>query len=180
MKRTLVWKRVDTVGLEYAELALEPLSMEGEIIVVEGAAPFAVSYRVICDGAGATERAVFRMKGGKADGEHTLVRGPTGVWTLDGAVQPQVQGLLDVDLSVTPSTNTPPLRRLRLGIGQHAEVTAAWVQFPSLAVAPLRQVYRRVGATTYEYRAPDLDFEAELELDADGILRTYSGLWTQC
>ena len=179
MKRTVVWKRIDTAGLEYAEIALNPLSIEGEVVVVEAAVPFAVSYRVTCDAAGATERAAVRTRCAGAESERVLLRVPAGGWTLDGVPQPHLEGMLDVDLSVTPSTNTPPLRRLRLAVGQRAEVIAAWVRFPSVDVAPLRQIYRRVSATVYEYEAPDLDFTAELECDEDGVVRTYSGLWTQ-
>jgi hypothetical protein len=179
MKRTIVWKRVDTTGLEYADVTLSPLSIDGEVVVIEGGVPFAVSYRVTCDAGGATERAAVRLRCAGAESEHLLVRGAAGAWTLNGTPQPQLEGLMDVDLSVTPSTNTPPLRRLRLGVGQRAEVTAAWVRFPSLNVVPLRQIYRRVSATTYAYEAPDLHFDAELDCDEDGIVRTYSGLWTR-
>jgi hypothetical protein len=174
--RTVVWKRVDTAGLEYAEIAFNPLRLQGEVVVVEAGVPFAVSYRVACDTNGATERAAVRVRCEGTDNERLLVRGPGG-WTLNGTPQPQLEGLLDVDLSVTPSTNTTPLRRLRLGIGQRAEVTAAWVKLPSFEVVPLRQSYHRLTATTYAYEAPDLPFQADLECDDDGIIITYSGLW---
>jgi hypothetical protein len=90
---------------------------------------------------------------------------------------PELHGISDVDLSVTPSTNTPPLRRLGLGVGQATELTAAWVRLPSLDVAPLRQVYRRIEANIYEYDAPDLRFRATLEVDGDGVVRKYGALW---
>ena len=179
MNRTIVWKRLDTSGLEYAEIALDPLSIEGRVVVVEESVPFAVAYRVTCDAGGATERAALRVRCGGVEREHLLIREQTGGWTLDGVPKSQLEGLLDVDLSVTPSTNTPTLRRLRLAVGQSAEVTAAWVRFPSLEVAPLRQIYRRVSPGSYAYRAPDLDFEALLECDEEGLVITYSGLWSR-
>jgi hypothetical protein len=177
VNRALVWQRIDTVGVEYAELGWDPLRLQGEVVLVEDGAPFAVSYRVECDGAGLTARAHVQVKRSGAQDELTLTRGPAGDWAANGRARPELHGIADVDLSVTPSTNTPPIRRLGLGVGDAGEVTAAWVRLPSLEVAPLRQVYRRVEAGLYAYAAPDLQFRAELEVDADGVVRRYGDLW---
>jgi len=138
VKRVLVWQRIDTVGVEYAELGWDPVRLQGEVVLVEDGTPFAANGRPL----------------------------------------PELHGIADVDLSVTPSTNTPPIRRLGLSVGGRVDVTAAWVRLPSLDVAPLRQIYRRVEATTYQYDAPDLGFRAMLEVDEDGVVRKYGDLWT--
>jgi hypothetical protein len=177
VNRALLWQRVDTVGVEYAELEGDPLRLQGEVVVVEDGTPFAVSYRVDCDDAGLTARAHLQVKRGGVRDELTLLRRPAGDWTANGRALPELHEIADVDLSVTPSTNTPPIRRLRLGIGQAAEVTAAWVRLPSLEIAPLRQVYRRIAASTYAYEAPDLPFHAQLEVDGDGVVQSYGNLW---
>jgi hypothetical protein len=173
----LFWQRIDTVGGEYAELEWDPIRLEGEVVLVEDGAPFAVSYRVECDDAGLTARAQVQVKRSGVRDELTLTRGRAGDWTANGRSIPELRGIADVDLSVTPSTNTPPIRRLGLAVGQAAELTAAWVRLPSLDIAPLRQVYRRTEASLYAYEAPDLAFHAQLEVDDDGVVREYGGLW---
>jgi hypothetical protein len=177
VKRALVWRRIDTVGVEYADLESDPVRLQGEVVVVEDGTPFAVSYRVECDDAGLTTRAHVQVKRSGVREELTLTRGSAGDWAANGRSLRELDGIADVDLSVTPSTNTPPIRRLRLGVGQAAEVTAAWVKLPSLEVAPLRQVYRRMTARLYEYDAPDLQFRAKLEVDGDGVVQKYGALW---
>jgi hypothetical protein len=177
VKRALLWQRIDAVGVEYAELEWDPVRIQGEVVLVEDETPFAVSYRIECDGAGLTACAHVQVKRNGARDELTLTRGPAGDWTANGRSLPKLHGIADVDLPVTPSTNTPPLRRLGLGVGQAAEVTAAWVSLPSLNVAPLRQVYRRTEASIYAYEAPDLQFRAKLEVDGDGVVRKYGTLW---
>jgi len=168
---------MDTLGIEYAELGGDPLQLRGEVVLVEDRTPFAVSYEVDCDDAGFTARAHLRVRrNGRLD-ELTLSREPAGNWTANGRTLPELRGLGDVDLSITPSTNTPPLRRLGLGVGQSAEVTAAWVRLPALEVVPLRQVYRRVEASLYSYEAPGLQFRATLEIDGDGVVQRYGDLW---
>jgi hypothetical protein len=179
LRRTVVWRRVDTVGVEYAEIERSPLVLRGQVVVIEDGVPFAVTYCVECDSAGTTARTLVRCKKAEGDAELLFARSATGRWTMNGLPQPQLDGAADIDLSITPATNTIPIQRLSLSVGQSAEVTAAWLRFPSLGVAPLRQVYRRLSAVTYAYEAPDLGFAAELECDDDGVVRTYAGLWTR-
>ena len=76
-----------------------------------------------------------------------------GRWRLNGADCPAVEGCVDLDLNFSPSTNALPIRRLGLAVGQAAEVRAAWLRFPSFALEPLEQVYRRTGETTYRYES---------------------------
>jgi uncharacterized protein len=177
VNRVLLWQRVDTVGVEYAELGGDPVRIQGEVVLFEDRTPFAVSYDVECDEAGLTARAHLRVKRSGTLHELTLTRGPAGNWTANGRSLPELHGLGDVDLAVTPSTNTPPIRRLGLGVGQAAEVTAAWVKLPALEVVPLRQVYRRMESSIYDYEAPDLQFRATLEVDGDCVVRRYGDLW---
>lgn len=177
VNRALLWRRIDTVGVEYAELGWDPVRLQGEVVLLEDGTPFAVSYLVECDDAGLTARARVQVKRRGVRDELTLTRGRAGGWTANGRSLPALQGIADVDLSVTPSTNTPPIRRLRLKVGQAAALTAAWVRLPSLQIAPLRQVYRRTGVRLYAYAAPDLGFRAELEVDRDGVVRKYGDLW---
>jgi hypothetical protein len=179
MNRVLVWQRLDTVGLEYAEIATDPLRLAGDVVLREGGESCAISYSVECDAEEKTRSAAIRVKREGARKECRLRRSEGDLWTVDGIRVPGLDGLADVDLSITPSTNTPPIRRLRLAVGQRAEVTAAWVRFPELEVVPLRQVYRRTAPHLYEYEAPALDFAAELDCDEDGIVRAYGGLWTR-
>jgi hypothetical protein len=178
VNRVVLWKRLDGEGLEYATIDGPPLRIEGEVVLLDDGAPCAVSYRVDCDPSGASSRATVRLKQRGTVRERTLARSAGGMWTIDGADAPELLGLEDVDVAVTPSTNTLPLRRLALPVGARAEVTAAWVRFPSLDVVPLRQAYRRIAAGRYDYESPDHGFRAELTVDDEGIVQTYGALWT--
>jgi len=179
MKSVIGWQRLDTAGVEYAEVESAPLRLEGQLVFSSLGDPCAVSYRVDCDDAGITTRAVVCLRRAGLVSERTIVRHPDGSWTANDLALPELIGLLDVDLSVTPSTNTLPIRRLQLAIGQRADVTAAWVKFPSLDVVPLRQSYRRSAAGCYEYEAHDLGFRAQMSVDDEGLVHTYGGLWTR-
>jgi hypothetical protein len=99
-----------------------------------------------------------------------------GGWTVDGVPGPDLDGCLDVDLGVSPSTNTLPIRRLRLGVGEEASLHAVWVRFPDLVVEVLPQSYQRKAESIYRYQSDS--FEADLVVDDQGVVLRYGdSLW---
>jgi hypothetical protein len=83
-----------------------------------------------------------------------------------------LKGCTDIDLGCSPSTNTLPIRRLRLVIGATSTIQAAWVRFPELDVVKAAQTYSRLDEFTYRYTSGD--FSAELTADDDGLVMTYA------
>jgi len=96
-----------------------------------------------------------------------------GVWRLDGAEIAAVAGCIDIDLNFSPSTNTLPIRRLQLAIGEEAEVRAAWLRFPSFDLEPLVQRYRRLDEQSYHYESGS--FSAEVRVNDAGLVTSYQG-----
>ncbi|MBO0846216.1 MAG: putative glycolipid-binding domain-containing protein [Nocardioides sp.] len=93
-----------------------------------------------------------------------------------GTTRPsEYRNCVDVDLSFTPATNTLPIRRLGLGVGDQAEIEVAWLVWPGLDVRPVRQTYTRIAERRYRY-AQD-EFEAEIVVDDHGLVLEYQGLW---
>jgi hypothetical protein len=83
------------------------------------------------------------------------------------------------DLAFTPATNTLPIRRLGLAVGDSRDVTAAWVRYPELDLVPLPQSYTRLAATGYRYQSRDGAFTAELETDELGLVVRYPPGWSR-
>ena len=88
---------------------------------------------------------------------------------------PEFEDCVDVDLSFTPATNTLPIRRLGLEVGEEADIHVAWLVWPELGVRRVRQRYARLAPNRYRY-AQD-DFAAELTVDEQGLVLDYEGLW---
>ena len=109
-------------------------------------------------------------------GTLSLEHGADG-WTVDGASRPDLADAVDIDIVLTPFTNTLPIRRLDLAIGDHADLVMAWVDVPSLEVVPDPQRYTRLDDTHYRFESLDSDFTRDLEVDADGIVVSYPGLF---
>ena len=109
-------------------------------------------------------------------GTLTIEHGDDG-WVVDGESRPDLAEAVDIDIVLTPFTNTLPIRRHPLEIGEHADFVMAWVDVPSLEVSADPQRYTRLDDTHYRFDSLDSDFTRDLEVDADGVVVRYPGLF---
>ncbi len=177
--RTGLWQRVQGTGLERFELIQEADGwvLRGTILALEEQGPAQADYEVFCDAAWHTRRTVVSLRG--AAGERSLrLDVQDGHWFEDGNEREAVRGCIDVDISWSPSTNTLPIRRLGLEVGERSgPVTAAWVRLPELRLEPLPQEYERLAERRYRYSSRGGAFTAELDVDEDDLVVDYEGIW---
>jgi uncharacterized protein len=174
----LVWARLDEAGLERCRLWADPdggWTLDGVAVVLWEGVGHTATYRVVCDGSFATRTADVSVSWRDRE-RNVRLSSEGGRWRADQAL-PDVDGCVDVDIGFTPSTNTLPVRRLALEVGQSADVDAAWVRFPDLTVERLRQRYTRLAGRRYRYQSLDGGFIADLDVDDDGLVVTYEGIW---
>ena len=138
---------------------------------------FAARYKILCDAHWRVKKVEITEIGSDLTAE--LVGDGVGNW-LDGssAPQPQLGNAIDIDISITPFTNTLPIRRLNLQRGQSQEILAVYIQLPSIAITTDRQRYTCLEAgRRYRYESVDSDFTREIEVDAHGLVANYPGLF---
>lgn len=176
--RSVMWRRLDQPGLEGFRLCRdkESFRLDGTFLLAFEGVPFEVQYEVVCDLKWETQATRVRQVSGKSSRSIELRRDEGGRWWRDGVEVGELQGIRDVDLGFTPSTNTLPIRRLDLEVGAHAEVNAAWLRFPELTLEVLTQSYTRLDQRRYRYESGDGSFVANLEVDDLGVVLRY-GQW---
>ena len=173
--RRVAWRRTDEVEAdEHCTVTLREsgLSLVGTVIGAEGGLPLRVEYRVLTERTGLTTAVHVRDLRGFETRTLALERDAKGSWTVDGKANRSLKNCTDVDLGCSPSTNTLPIRRLRLGLGASQTVQAAWVRFPELTVVKAAQTYTRLDEFTYRYASGD--FEADITVDDDGLVAAYA------
>ena len=181
--RTVVWRPFDATGAEHCMLRklAKGFRLEGHVITTVGspaaAVPLHVHYIVDCDAVWRTRAVSISQLYGTVQTTLRLDVTNQRWWTAEGVELPQLHWLTDVDLGVTPATNTLPIRRLSLDVGQRADVTAAWLRFPALTVEPLPQTYERLAPNLYRYSSDGGRFSALLETDDLGLIVHYEGGW---
>jgi uncharacterized protein len=164
-------------GLQHVVLTERADAIVAEAVcIVAEEAVFAARYRIQCDaewrcreldveviGAARTLRLRGDGRGHWADG--------------DGMRLAALNGAVDVDLPITPFTNTLPIRRLGLAVGESAEITAAWVDVETLLVVASPQRYTRLDERRWRFEALSSGFVAELEVDEHGLVLDYPDLF---
>lgn len=175
----VLWRRIDTVSLEHCRIsrAAEFISLQGSVLTAADGEPLRADYLIHCDLDWVTRAVHVQTLHGGVSNRLELQRDPSGSWSRGGEALPELDGAIDVDLSITPATNTLPIRRLELIVGSEAVVDAAWIRFPHLTVERLTQRYLRTGECSYRYESGGGSFTAELEVDDEGIIVRYGDLW---
>ena len=189
--RTVLWQRIDSPGSEWCTLEREPEGwrFRGIVLAAADTVPVLVQYVVVLASDWSTRAVEIVMHSGDASQprELRLTVDPEQRWQIErepslDPSMPQddpmaLHGLTDVDLGITPATNTLPIRRLDPAIGEAVAVTAAWVRFPELTIEPLPQRYIRLAERRYRYESAGGAFVTEIEVDELGLVTRYEGGW---
>ena len=175
---TLNWFSSELKSSEYftSVTAEDGHRLEGDVVLPAADAPARIAYRLEVD-------AQWRTRHVRADidraGERRhieLTADGNGGWQHVDPPVADLTGCLDVDLGWTPATNTLPIRRLQLDVGEERTIDIAWVRFPEMTLERVAQTYRRLDERSWQYSSGS--FTAKLEVDAHGyVLRYGSDLW---
>lgn len=178
MKRQVMWKPTNGPGVEHLTVEFgDGLRADGLVGGV-AAEPFRIRYDARADEADRIRS--VRIESLVDDAELSLERDLDGTWTRDGEPFAALDGCSEVDISVTPFTNTLPIRRLGLEAGETATIRVAYVDAPAMTVEPVEQRYTCIDPLdgdggTFGYESLDSGFRAELPVDAAGLVRDYPG-----
>ena len=175
---TIWWRERETGMLEHGTLVGDGTpapALRG--IVLPQDEPIEIAYRVDCDGRWHTRRVHIEVVDTETGSDRLIdfTTDGAGRWVLHGETRPDLQECVDVDLGFSPSTNTLPIRRLDLAVGESVDLRVAWVEWPSLMVHAAEQRYERLSTNRYLFRTGE--FSAVLVVGPEGLVRDYEGLW---
>jgi uncharacterized protein len=175
-RRRILWQGLIAPSMErfVAARTENGFQLSGLILQAHQDAPHVIRYSIDVDDAWRTRAVHLEVEN---DGLHRsrLAADGAGHWSRDGGRLPALDDCLDVDLEWSPSTNTLPIRRLGLELGDTKVVVAVWVRLPSLDVQRLDQSYERIDERRYRYRSGR--FTADLAVDEDGMVLQYGFNW---
>jgi hypothetical protein len=180
MLRLAIWQGVDEWRAEAAQVDLGPrdLGATGTQIGADPR-PYRLDYELEVGSGWITNRLSVQVTSAVGRRELLLEHDARGAWRRDGEPAPELAGAFDCDLGLSPLTNLMPVRRHGLHEREGvADIVAAWVSVPDLAVQPSRQRYEHVhtGVVRFIDLGAHEGFTAELDLDADGLVLMYPGL----
>lgn len=183
MEWNVMWVPWAGVGLEHLRLRQTDTMMliDSVVIGVNDERPFRLWYEIQTESDWKVRACTLRLLGDTTPGV-TLHADGEGHWT-DAAGDPlsALDGCIDVDISVTPFTNTLPIRRVSLHPGQSVDLLVVYLSVPEMEVRSAPQRYTclegNAAGGLYRYESLTSDFTRDLRVDAQGLVIDYPGLW---
>jgi len=181
--RTICWTPIwnkdrEGVGLEHLLLA-EHVADSTILAFDDQHGPFRLKYRLTWDKLWRLRDAELVVETESFSRSVTLKTDGQGHWQ-DGAGRTMVEldACVDIDIWPTPFTNSFPIWREPMAVGERREFRMAWVCAPDLTVHPQPQAYTRLADRLYLFENLDGNgFRAKLPVDEDGIVLDYPDLF---
>ncbi|WP_242025209.1 putative glycolipid-binding domain-containing protein [Leptolyngbya sp. FACHB-36] len=181
--RTICWTPIwnkdrEGVGLEHL-LLTEFVSDSIVLAFDEEHGPFRLTYRLTWDESWRLRDANLVATTDRSTKSLSLRTDGQGQWQ-DGDGQPnaELDGCVDVDIWPTPFTNSFPIRREPMVVGERRQFRMAWISAPNLTIHPQLQAYTRLSDRLYLFENLNgSGFTAQLPVDEDGIVLDYPGLF---
>jgi hypothetical protein len=181
--RTICWtpiwnKELQGVGLEH--LLLEPRVADSVVLAFdEKHGPFRLAYRLTWDESWQLRDADLVVSTERSTQSLSLQTDGQGRWRhANGRAIDELDGCMDIDIWPTPFTNSFPIIRVPMAVGERRQFRMAWIFAPDLAVHPQPQAYTRLDDRLYLFENLDgTGFRAELPVDEEGIVVDYPDLF---
>ncbi len=177
MKLEVLWRQLAGTGAEHLVLSMDGEIRADSLAVGElESTSYRIHYQVECDAQWNVHHVhVEDLLGGKIV---DLRRAENNRWSDgNGHALPELNGCSDVDIMITPFTNTLPIRRLNLNAGEAKEISAAYIGLLGLELSRLDQRYTCLSSSdnggTYRYESLKSGFTAVLAVDTDGLVVEY-------
>ncbi|MBE9182758.1 putative glycolipid-binding domain-containing protein [Oculatella sp. LEGE 06141] len=181
--RTICWipiwnKEREGVGLEHL-LLTERVADSVVLAFDEEHGPFRLTYRLSWDESWRLHDAELVVATEHSTKSLSLRTDGQGQWRDgDGQSNAKLDGCVDIDIWPTPFTNSFPIRREPMAVGERRQFRMAWVSAPDLTVHPQQQAYTRLSERLYLFENLDgSGFTAQLPVDEDGIVLDYPDLF---
>jgi uncharacterized protein len=182
-RRTICWtptwnKAREGIGLEH--LVLDVGAADSVVLAFDDEhGPFRLTYRLAWDESWSIRQVDLSVMTDRSTRSIRLTTDGKGHWRDgDGRTRDDLEGCLDVDIWPTPFTNTFPIRREPMAVGERRQFRVAWIFGPDLTVHPQPQAYTRLVDRVYLFENLDgSGFKAELPVDDDRIVLDYPDLF---
>jgi hypothetical protein len=183
MDAHVFWTTLQEPGMEHLHLTVADGAVvaTGAVLGVAGDSAFHLTYELRAESDWRVRTCDVALVSATC-GPLRLTSDGAGHWTdAAGEQLTALDGCLEVDISVTPFTNTLPIRRLTLATGESREILVAYISVPDFTTRPVRQRYTHLAQTdsgsTYRYEGLESGFRADLAVDANGVVLDYPGIW---
>jgi hypothetical protein len=181
MQTNILWSGIEYNSLENCLVRTTDMGAEINSVIVGGYGEkiYRVEYQIRTNQNWETIFVEIKSQHSNIRDHFAFQSDAKGNWALNGKSANQFQGCIDVDIPLTPFTNTLPIKRLNTQKGEESEIYVLYIDLLERQITPVRQKYIRLSDTQYHYENIPNDFEANIEVDELGYVVDYPTLFTR-
>ena len=179
-----MWKNLLWKGLEYHSMencmvhaAVNGTDIYSTIIGTYNNVIYKVDYQIIINQFWATTFFEIKTRLDNSVQHISFQSDGKGNWSTDGKPQEKFDGCIDIDISLTPFTNTLLVNRLNLSEGEDKLITVLYIDILDGQITPVSQRYTRLSRKKYKYQNVPNDFESVISVDESGLVEDYPDLF---
>lgn len=177
MKLKVVWNNEELYGCEYLTMRStnEKYVVQSTVIYIEDTNENAhtVDYSVELDEHWITKRVSINV-----DDNNTLdlyTNGEGSWFNRNRELIDSLNGAIDIDISVTPFSNSLPINRMSWTINQIEDFNMVYISVPSLEIKKVPQSYQYIGKEddVRYFKYCCYDYETIVSVDLNGLVIDY-------
>ncbi|MTI33520.1 putative glycolipid-binding domain-containing protein [Xanthovirga aplysinae] len=177
METSVIWQALKWKSTEYLTLDIQEdlIKINSRVVGVKDGNPFDIAYQICCDKNWNTRSFEINTREGK---NYFFQVSESGKWfDLNGNTHSHLEGCLDIDISLSPFTNTLPINRLNLKEGERKEIDVLFIELPTFKLRKVKQAYTFFKDRNFKYEGISSNFETNLPIDDLGLVTNYPGLF---
>jgi hypothetical protein len=179
LRESIRWRSIEHGGLEQLRITEwdDSIKVRSAIVGTVGDVRHGVMYEMSLKLDWTFEAILLQ----RTDGVMTVLRrDDDGGWFdmhADGL--PELEGCIDIDFEMTPFTNTLPIRRAPLAIGETRRFRMAYIPADTLGPFVDEQTYTRLSDRVYRFENGEGEdyFTADITVDENGFVVDYPQLF---
>jgi len=177
MTTSILWKGISSPSLENCRIfqTVYGYEIRSMIIGLQDERIFQVEYEIRTD---ANWQSSFVKVTSDINSKSltTKLEMKDGHWYLNDRSSPEFIPSSFIDISLTPFTNTLPIRALEWTKDQQT-IEVIYFDLAAGEFKPVQQLYRQVDRSHYFFATMDGSFQATITVDSDGFVTEYPGLF---
>lgn len=182
IRKNIIWESLDEIGQESLLIAEDDSNIITESVVlgVYEELPYRIWYNINCDKNWRVREVTVKSMG-RDSKKMNLISDGKGNWNIDGKIAENLKGCYDIDISVTPFTNTIPIRRMNLEKGESHKINVIYIDAINFMIRPVIQCYTYLSEKNnvhkYLYENLSSGFTSEIYVDDNGFIIEYPELY---
>ena len=179
MQTNLLWRRSEYNSLEncLVDVTGDGSEIQSVIIGDDGGKIYKVAYRIKTNQNWETSFCEVKSQHTNRQEHFVFESNENRRWTKNGKVADEYEGCIDVDIALTPFTNTLAINRLKLALNEEQIIRVIYFDLLEFQIKPVRQKYRRLLDKEYHFENVPNDFEARITVDDSGFVTDYPSLF---